>query len=118
MNVLERLKAGRARIADKDHWTQGTYARDEEGYSLDVYKVSKGYSFCGMGALVADRPVVSGYDQEFRFYDDAVGALQNAKDKLHPTPFGSIITLNDEVGYEAVMSCYDKAIQDLEGVTA
>ncbi len=53
--VLALLRAARQRIADPKHWTQGAFARDAKGRSVEP-RSDAAVCWCALGALDAVSP--------------------------------------------------------------
>jgi plasmid maintenance system killer protein len=94
--VLERLRAGRARIADPADWCQR--------------QLTDGRRYCAIGALYADVPCLTAADAtpaENHLREPVRVAFSQAADEL----FGLWpMHVNDDLGHAAVLQVYDRAI--------
>jgi hypothetical protein len=103
MDAVEILKAAKAKIENPANWTQGEFARDENGN-----KLMSGYSegavcFCSLGAIEA----VIGTD----FFD-----AEKAYMTIDEVMGGSVANYNDNHTHEEVLSAFDKAIKLAEAI--
>jgi len=117
------LQQARALIAEPEHWTQNTIARDKDGYPLPANH-SRAVAFCAMGALLQ----VDG--KEFPdcispAVDAAMDALNRTLDlgelsiRVMPNVLASYTVhggrnftiLNDFGTHAEVLAMFDKAIE-------
>lgn len=103
--VVEILKAARASITDPANWTQGEYAKNADGDSLDEreWEAQAPACFCSVGA-VAKAGAMSVCDAE---NSAAVVYLGKAIGSKLPC---AIVEYNDEHTHEEVLAAFDKAI--------
>ena len=91
-----------ARKLISKHWTQDTFARNQQGQHVSVL-ASDASSWCAYGALLKagnrDKPVLAAFQ--------ALNAV--AKE----AGFDNLIQLNDYTTREAVLAVYDRAINQL-----
>jgi len=92
--VHDTLVAARALIADPERWTQGAWARDEEGGPVGTLSPAA-VCFCAQGALV--HVSRSGHERALEALSVAAGR--------RPT------VVNDFDGHAAVLEMYDRAIE-------
>lgn len=99
MTIAEILEAAKAKIANPENWTQGYYAKDENGDEL-LGNEPDAVCFCGYGAIEAVTDTVhmgKGWPKE------AEDALDAAAGKNFPC-------FNDERTHAEVLAVFDKAI--------
>jgi hypothetical protein len=101
MNTKEVLIAARALIADREHWTQGTYARDNVGAPCGALS-ARAYAFCFDGAVMCSAGSAGNES-----YIRSSNALAAAAKKLYGVTH---IVLNDEGFHEKGLNCFDLAI--------
>ena len=104
MIAKEILIAARAKITNKENWTKGNYARTKSG-DVCPSRASYAYSFCALGAL-------NSLWCQGEHYLAEVTLIKAAK-KLYPN-FRGIVEVNDKLGHDDVLKCYDLAIKMLE----
>ena len=113
------LTAARNLIADPEHWTRETVARDERGRPTEPYNPNA-CQFCALGALSA----VFYRADPFNRTAEQVGELDRAHDRAKKalreagaSHFGvhsfTISRVNDELGHEATLKMFDTAIAAL-----
>lgn len=103
MSAVEVLKAAKELIADPARWCQESYAMDDTG----VAEVSDGAAcrFCAVGARLR---ILASEDNTTQTWTATGVFLESSAHQK----YGSGITyVNDHVGHEAVMKCYDRAIE-------
>jgi hypothetical protein len=98
MITLDVLKAARALISDPARWTQGAYARDEQGNEVDIYD-AEACAWCALGAIT----LVS---------IDMPGS--RAWRELMATTAIPVSDFNDNSDHAAVLGLYDRTIARLE----
>jgi hypothetical protein len=120
--MKDYLIAARAKIADPTNWTQNAFARDVYGsekprnHPLAFNPHWEGIDgrdpracqWCAMGAVQAVTP---SYEPEALVFH----ALHKAAGRLYEREigvFGGIAEVNDNLGHDAVLACFDKAIED------
>lgn len=112
--LIEKLKLGRALITDRDHWTQGAYARTVAD-SEAVHATIKGphcastsrhaTCWCSGGAIKR----VAFYEMyEEQMYREL---LRTVKDN---STYESVEQFNDSSSHEAVLAMWDATIERLE----
>lgn len=99
MKVSERMIAAKAIITDPLKWTQGYYARDNEGEITEA-NMTEAVCFCSIGALHR----VGGFNLFSATIDPAEDYLNGATDTRW------IVEYNDSHAHEEVMQVWDKAI--------
>ncbi len=104
--TLDILKAARARIADPKRWTQGAAGRDRRGYRTEGRGMRRAVQWCALGAVDAEAAGDGG------MYDNAWDAL----DAASPFRCGALL-VNDELGHEATIAMFDRAIAKLEAAS-
>jgi hypothetical protein len=111
MTTKDQLIAARAKIADRRNWTQHVLARDINGSSDHPSKnVFFGLSprdpaacqWCAVGAIQA----VTTTEEDDKAAFALVGIAARQLYGQHPS------TVNDDIGHDAVLACFDKAIED------
>ncbi len=108
MNLLDLLRAARARIAQKEHWTQGAYARDRFGRLADS-REAEATCWCSVGVVWSVAP------------NGSPGApyVPNAVDVLNAVArrrgYTNAIGLNDAATHPVVLAMYDEAIAEVAG---
>lgn len=104
MTAKEILVAAKNRISDPERWTQGSYARTVNGYSISSWD-DRAVCWCATGAIDAERTFGISNALE-RGYAETV--LSNVSNEL----FGeSLVGVNDNLGHSSVMQVYDRAIE-------
>lgn len=106
------LREARDLIADRLHWTRGTYARNIDGKPVNAHD-PEACRFCAVGAVqrVFALRELSIYDTDGGSpYALACGALAEAV----LGGGGSITAYNDQGGHEATLALFDCAIARLE----
>jgi len=104
--MLDILKAARAKIADPDHWTQGTSARNHDGKYTNPCNYDA-VSWCASGALYS-------VDTSHESYHEAIAALAGI-----PAPDGAVykvVEINDNGSHAEVLALFDAAIRRIERV--
>ena len=100
MKTSEILIAARDLIADPARWTQHSSARNIKG-NCTRSQSEEAVCWCAMGALERVCPL-----QDFVSTDDCL-------DRAGKELFGRLdVAVNDELGHDAVMQMYAKAIAD------
>jgi hypothetical protein len=104
MTTKEILEKARALIADRERWTSHYYAKDAEGREVD-YRDARACRWCAAGAIYHTIPPGTGAAI------DPIDTLRKAcLDEL-----GHGITyVNDFLGHEAILRCFDTAIGHCE----
>lgn len=103
------LIAARALIEDPSRWTTHSYAKDRDGHSVAEFS-GQACKWCAAGAL--SRAI---YDCEGKYEFDQTEASNGAWSAIHRASHlrfnhQSVITVNDQLGHEAVLQVYDDAI--------
>jgi hypothetical protein len=105
--VVDVLKRIEARISDPAHWCQEVYARGKSGRIVDLFGHAV-MSVCLEGARLIESPhgnrkVVLGVSRH----------LHDAAAVLYPK-VGGPVSVNDDLGHDAVMAVVRRAIADAE----
>ena len=96
MNYLEILEKCRAVIADPDKWTQGVGARDCHGQAVHPSSPDA-VRWCAAG-VIQTLALLSGHE-----WARLLRKLSAGWDRM-------VVEVNDELGHEAVLVMYDRAI--------
>lgn len=109
--VIEKLKLGRALIADRERWTQGAYARSAsdgdgplKGFHCMV-RSERAVCWCSVGAL---KKVAVFEINESPLYKEL---LKTVTDN---STYESVESFNDNSSHEAVLAMWDATIERLE----
>jgi hypothetical protein len=102
--VAETLRAARELIADPERWTQGVFARDAEGRSVDPSD-DRAVRWCAAGAIWRVATVAHGWC-------DAYWLARDAAERAHDS---GLTEVNDRLGHQAVLRVLDQAIAAAEG---
>jgi len=102
-DMLAILKDARARISDESNWCQEAYARDQFS-GIVPWDSEQAVQWCASGSL---RKSVKTIDS----YQVVLHTVRKVNAKVFPGP---ITLVNDEKGHKAVLSCFDRAIENLE----
>lgn len=95
MPLRELLIAGRAVIANPEHWTQRWFSRAKDG--TQVFPDSpKAHCFCSVGALGKVTPSIALRGEAHRLLSQVAGM--------------SIVRFNDEHTHAEVLEVWDRAI--------
>jgi hypothetical protein len=108
---LDILKAARKRISDRGRWTTGWYAKDaarQKTYCESLEAVC----WCASGAVYRQGLAIYPYVQRAIVCRDALGHLEDAATELYSL---NLFKVNDELGHEAVLKTYDRAIEKAKG---
>lgn len=111
-------------IRDEGAWCTGTLATNDDGLDIAPHD-PKATRHCAMGAVHAARFGQTWPGRHWR-YDEAtafgreVKALEDAARALFPQyedlpDMQPVVKINDELGHEAIMQVFEKAIVELEG---
>lgn len=98
-NNVSKLRDAYELIKDKSRWTKGHSAVDENG---DLTLVKQAVRWCAVGALSYYEAGV----EDNVLIDVLAAKMFHLRD---------IIQVNDELGHEAVMQVFEKAIIEREG---
>lgn len=99
--VREALQAARDLIADPEHWTQGTLARDERGWTASTDS-PKAVMFCARGAIYRVSPGLS-----------VIVACDVAlKPAIEGVGYERLTALNDSTDHATVLAMFDKTLAD------
>lgn len=104
--TVEALRIAKTRIADPDHWCQRSFARDASGEDVGWYS-QYAVKWCAEGALRAT--VGDAHEVSDLLTAAAREVLGKAVSDIAPVP-----TVNDQLGHDAVMEMYDRAIEAAE----
>lgn len=100
MNALEVLKESRKLIAQPEQWTQGTLARDEQGFATELYDANA-VCFCAIGAIEKVNCGNAGYNAHIAL-TKTVGEEVNFAE------------YNDTHSHAEVLAVWDETIARLE----
>ncbi len=112
--LIEKLKLGRALITDRDHWTQGAYARmtsDNESALTTLKGIQcmshspRATCWCSVGAV---KKVAFYQMYEAQLYREL---LKTVTDN---STYESVEQFNDSSSHEAVLAMWDATIERLE----
>jgi len=100
------LVAARTLLSNRDRWTQGAFAKTEKGRVIGPTE-AKAVCFCAMGAC---RHIGGETQIAYRAQD----ALDRAAQAKFSDAYGPlcIVEVNDELGYEQTLQCFDAAIEE------
>jgi hypothetical protein len=101
-DTLELLHEAKNIVADPDTFTQGAFARDKQGNTVNP-ESDYATAFCGWGAI-----------QRVAFKDDIDPTLAQARLVIASDEIFGMLpqAVNDELGREAVLRMYHLAIND------
>jgi hypothetical protein len=98
---LQVLRRAREIISDPGRWTQGTFARDEDGNSCDP-RDDFACRWCALGAVTKAAVILGA--------DDGIGS--GAVDLLYEAqPLATVVAINDIQGHEAILALFDRALE-------
>ncbi len=111
--IIEKLKLGRALIADRDRWTQGAYARSvvDADYPNTLkgphcmVRSDRAVCWCSVGAV---KKVAVFENNEPPLYREL---LKTVTDN---SSYESVEQFNDSSSHEAVLAMWDATIERLE----
>lgn len=106
MTTLEVLKNARDLISDPNRWCQQYHARKADGCPTSICS-PEACRRCARGA------VLKAGRFDLKTTDYAMNRLYRAGHELFDSEI-SIAEINDEMGHEAILKCFDRAIQNLE----
>lgn len=114
MTAADILKAAKARIADPANWVQTNYAVNAEGVSVGEAD-PEACKFCAKGAMYA--ALWASFSPDALLPEESRQAFMIGSALLNDAALQnyhrmSIISVNDDLGHDAVMRCYDAAIQE------
>ena|SRR6187402_3248691 len=114
MTVVEILTKARELLLTKG-WTQGTFARNADGFPIDISAIDagKGTCFCEMGAVIAADPSQNLYS-EARAYVRKGNARVLKKAVDYPACFPVRWNDSPKRTKEQVIKAFDYAIQYAE----
>ena len=105
---MSNLRDAYELIKDESRWTRGAFARDARGESVRPLH-STATSWCAAGAII------KATGRGVAWVDNAEGlVLQRVARKMFPE-FIAYTELNDELGHEAILQVFEKAIVEEEG---
>ena len=107
--IARELKHAKALIKKKEHWIQGTFARDPEGIKCNP-RSADAFQFCAVGAL--QHAKVSVISDSFL---SAGSYLRLAAAVITGDELAETATFNDSHTHEEVMELYDIAIAWAQG---
>jgi alpha-D-ribose 1-methylphosphonate 5-triphosphate synthase subunit PhnH len=106
-DLLRVLVTARATLSDPAHWTQDTWARDQDGQSVTVQS-STAVRFCAAGAMLkALLDVGTPY-----YLEHVLNCVAACADQDDHNMCG-VTAVNDVGGYAAVLALIDRAIAKL-----
>lgn len=117
--ALDTLRAGRALISNPDKWTKNYLGYDPDtGHRwCDSESCAEAPKVCSWGAVSAvtnKSPYQLGYNSNHLNMDCAAAFLEEAAietpDETGNPSGWTIITVNDEMGHEATLDMWDRAI--------
>lgn len=118
--VRDFLVATRDVIADPEHWTQGTWARDADGESVDAFSPDA-VRWCAVGAMEKVERTIGKVDPDselsgFILWGKSRKYLRKTVSELNIEKVGSSIHMyNDSHSHDDVLRVLDQAIEK-EGV--
>lgn len=112
MTILETLIEARSLVAGPERWCQNALGRRADGSRTSASSIDESQTFCALGAL-------------FRQHSDAIEVQARAADLLDDAALDlygkgilytfegvrAIAWVNDVLGHEEVIACYDWAIE-------
>lgn len=104
----ETLRAAKALIDTPEKWTQGAYARDEEGLTVFVGDEAA-VCFCSIGALARTERLHNVPDPHELGRRATIRALRPSHDPILAA--GLIADFNDTHSHSEVMAMWDRAIK-------
>lgn len=119
---MSKLREARDLIADERHWTKRQYFADASGHVVSL--ADKPARYCAMGALLAawglmdlSMPLVHAHHLPIGDDQEALTAAAEAlfPDHVVAGDRNTLLLVNDELGHEAVMQVYEKAIVEEYG---
>lgn len=113
--VRQDAKAMLELLSNRDHWTQGVYARDADGHSVDPVDPTA-VCWCAVGAVhkVTGSSARALPGPRLRALEYAIVAALRRRPAAH-TRAGYLITVNDSAnGYDTVM----RALREIVGEEA
>lgn len=97
-------------IRDEKHWCRGYMAVDSNGFQTD-YDRDDAAKWCASGAVTR----CNCSDEEVAAVARAAKALFPKASHLISGSFGAVVAINDQLGHEAIMQCFEKALVEMEG---
>ena len=127
VSTLAVLERARELVSNKETWCRGADARNDRGISVGTGS-PEAVKFCSQGALqraVQERVGLVGYTSTVvsfqpipRATEDTMRVYRIAYDYLNRVSIEryrmSIINVNDDLGREAALECFDIAIQTVK----
>lgn len=106
--VKGALKGVRNLVKNKEHWTQGTYARGSDGHPVDFSEIQSDEvtKVCVKGACMR----LLCYENGMQGMQDKV--VRNLDKVASANLGGGLIYVNDDLGHEAVLRMLDMAIAE------
>ncbi len=106
MTPAEILQAARDLLSDPKRWTQGIFARRENGSTCSTF-APEAFSFCSRGALIKVRPD----DAVFQSYAEAYAFLEKCVPEVY-VGTEPVAHWNDhpDTTHAEVLAVFDKAI--------
>jgi hypothetical protein len=102
------LEKAKAIIADPKHWTQGAFARKENGTQSPT-NVKEAVCWCTMGAIFK----AAGIDADNYYVNVSETAYNLACKTMEYKTQRGIPNFNDTNNHEAVMGLFNQTIEDL-----
>lgn len=112
ITLVDYLTAARDKIADRNHWVQGTIAETKDGDIVDA-KHTNAAKWCAIGSWRSVIPQEKGYfDPEgLRYYDPIyLVTFYNLEEEFNV----DIVEINDESCHEEVINTYDLFIEEAQ----
>lgn len=110
------LRKARKLIADPEHWTQGSYAREAQNGASTTIASDRARCFCSIGALERAAFDTSGYrllwnPRQVGSYRAARACLFDALADIAPS-FPVVVSFNDDLDttHADVLALFDRAI--------
>lgn len=115
MSAAEMLRAARKRIEDPDHWTTGVIARNRAGDECDPDSPAAA-RWCALGSIWCERKLTlrsEDTDLATRFLEEAACEIRDTQPELVAKRSAQPVEaqVNDELGHEATLRMYDRAIE-------
>lgn len=101
------LVAARTLLSNRSRWTQGAFAKTEKGRVIGPTEANAA-CFCAMGACRH----IGGDTQVAHQAEDALDRAAFAKFGDTDQNVVCIVGVNDELGYEQTLQCFDAAIEE------
>ncbi len=100
-DLIKKLKKARKLIETGEHWTQEESFKDKNDKPLYAEDIKNAVKFCAIGAMLKSK-----------MYDNCQYVVRDSCLELFGSKF--IHEINDKIGLDAVLSCFDYTIDKLE----